>query len=114
MNCPVCDAKLRAVEKHGVEVDICPDCKGVWLDRGELEKLLELASTDGPVQQRAPERPVERAQVRDDHDHHDSDRDRDRERERDHARGYDQHGSKPRKKGSWLTDILGAVGGGED
>lgn len=41
MNCPVCeDSRMREVEKNGVLVDICPSCKGVWLDRGELEKLM--------------------------------------------------------------------------
>ncbi|WP_028559538.1 zf-TFIIB domain-containing protein [Paenibacillus pinihumi] len=42
MNCPVCDnVKMREVEKDGILIDICPSCKGVWLDRGELEKLME-------------------------------------------------------------------------
>jgi len=42
MFCPVCDSvRMREVEKDGVMIDICPSCKGVWLDRGELEKLLE-------------------------------------------------------------------------
>jgi len=42
MNCPVCDgARLREVEKDGILIDVCPSCKGVWLDRGELEKLME-------------------------------------------------------------------------
>ncbi|WP_399539108.1 zf-TFIIB domain-containing protein [uncultured Paenibacillus sp.] len=41
MKCPVCDdVRMREVEKDGVTVDVCPDCKGVWLDRGELEKLM--------------------------------------------------------------------------
>jgi len=41
MNCPVChDTRMREVEKDGILIDICPTCKGVWLDRGELEKLL--------------------------------------------------------------------------
>ncbi|MNJ44295.1 TFIIB-type zinc ribbon-containing protein [Paenibacillus bouchesdurhonensis] len=41
MKCPVCnDVRMREVEKDGVLIDVCPDCKGVWLDRGELEKLL--------------------------------------------------------------------------
>jgi Zn-finger nucleic acid-binding protein len=40
MKCPVCDGRMREVEKEGVVIDICPECKGVWLDRGELEKLL--------------------------------------------------------------------------
>jgi Zn-finger nucleic acid-binding protein len=42
MRCPVCDdVRMREVEKNGIQIDICPNCKGVWLDRGELEKLLE-------------------------------------------------------------------------
>ncbi|MGG6312178.1 zf-TFIIB domain-containing protein [Paenibacillus macerans] len=41
MKCPVCnDVRMREVEKDGVLIDVCPDCKGVWLDRGELDKLL--------------------------------------------------------------------------
>jgi Zn-finger nucleic acid-binding protein len=40
MNCPVCnDVRMREVEKNGVHIDTCPECKGVWLDRGELDKL---------------------------------------------------------------------------
>lgn len=41
MNCPVCnDVRMREVEKDTVSIDVCPNCKGVWLDRGELEKLM--------------------------------------------------------------------------
>lgn len=41
MNCPVCDSmRMREVEKDGILIDVCPSCKGVWLDRGELEKLM--------------------------------------------------------------------------
>ncbi|WP_047985695.1 TFIIB-type zinc ribbon-containing protein [Ornithinibacillus californiensis] len=40
MNCPVCDGvRMREVQKDDVLIDICPNCKGVWLDRGELEKI---------------------------------------------------------------------------
>jgi len=40
MKCPVChDIRMREVLKNGVHIDVCPECKGVWLDRGELEKL---------------------------------------------------------------------------
>lgn len=40
MNCPVCDnVKMREVSKESIMIDVCPSCKGVWLDRGELEKL---------------------------------------------------------------------------
>ena len=42
MKCPVCkDVTLLMSEKKGIEIDYCPDCRGIWLDRGELEKLLE-------------------------------------------------------------------------
>lgn len=42
MNCPVCSEKMKAIERLGVEVEICPGCKGIWLDSGELDKLLAL------------------------------------------------------------------------
>ena len=42
MNCPVCDnVRLREVEKESVLIDVCPNCKGIWLDRGELEKITQ-------------------------------------------------------------------------
>lgn len=41
MRCPICDVPMKEVERLGVLIDVCPDCKGVWLDRGELNKLLE-------------------------------------------------------------------------
>lgn len=45
MKCPVCkDVTLLMAEKHGVEIDYCPECRGIWLDRGELEKIIERSS----------------------------------------------------------------------
>lgn len=44
MECPVCGDRLRGVEKYGVEIEICPGCKGVWLDRGELETIINTTS----------------------------------------------------------------------
>ncbi|MBY0469754.1 zf-TFIIB domain-containing protein [bacterium] len=42
MKCPNCkESKLVMSERKGVEIDYCPDCRGVWLDRGELDKILE-------------------------------------------------------------------------
>ena len=42
MKCPVCkDVTLLMSEKRGVEIDYCPECLGIWLDRGELDKLIE-------------------------------------------------------------------------
>jgi Zn-finger nucleic acid-binding protein len=44
MNCPVCNVELLMTDRQGVEIDYCPKCRGVWLDRGELDKLIERAS----------------------------------------------------------------------
>lgn len=44
MNCPVCNVELRIADRQGVEIDYCPKCRGVWLDRGELDKLIERAA----------------------------------------------------------------------
>lgn len=41
MNCPVCNAELRMAERQGVEIDYCVKCRGVWLDRGELDKIIK-------------------------------------------------------------------------
>lgn len=41
MNCPVDGTPLLMTERQGIEIDYCPHCRGIWLDRGELDKLLE-------------------------------------------------------------------------
>lgn len=41
MNCPICNIGLVMTDKQGVEIDYCPKCRGIWLDRGELEKIIE-------------------------------------------------------------------------
>jgi Zn-finger nucleic acid-binding protein len=51
MNCPTCNVELRITDRQGVEIDYCPKCRGVWLDRGELDKLIE-RGTAGSYQQR--------------------------------------------------------------
>lgn len=73
MKCPVCDTDLRVVDRAGVEIDICPRCKGVWLDRGELDKLIERA-----------DREMAQRRYRDDDDDDDDDR-----RKYDDRRTYD-------------------------
>jgi hypothetical protein len=46
MPCPVCKVPLVMSERQGVEIDYCPQCRGVWLDRGELDKILERSTRD--------------------------------------------------------------------
>lgn len=41
MKCPNCDAELKMSERGGVEIDYCPSCRGIWLDKGELDKIIE-------------------------------------------------------------------------
>jgi Zn-finger nucleic acid-binding protein len=41
MKCPTCDIHLVITDRNGIEIDYCPECRGVWLDRGELDKIIE-------------------------------------------------------------------------
>ena len=60
MKCPVCDAELTMSERQGIEIDYCPKCRGVWLDRGELDKIIERSNsfassvTPAPASSNAP------------------------------------------------------------
>ena len=45
MDCPICHIKLQMAERQGIEIDYCPQCRGIWLDRGELDKLIERTDT---------------------------------------------------------------------
>ncbi|MEN9644678.1 MAG: hypothetical protein RL238_1347 [Actinomycetota bacterium] len=50
MNCPTCpDTMLVMADRSGVEIDYCPKCRGVWLDRGELDKIIERAGAAAPA-----------------------------------------------------------------
>lgn len=46
MVCPNDQKTLLMSEKHGIEIDYCPECRGVWLDRGELEKIIERSDSN--------------------------------------------------------------------
>lgn len=48
--CPNCNESMSAVIRQEIEIDMCPTCRGVWLDRGELEKLLDLAGREAAEQ----------------------------------------------------------------
>jgi Zn-finger nucleic acid-binding protein len=57
MKCPVCaDTNLVMSERQGIEIDYCPQCRGIWLDRGELDKLIErtIAAMPSGAPQRQP------------------------------------------------------------
>lgn len=56
MQCPIDGENLVMSERSGVEIDYCPKCRGVWLDRGELDKILERSAPEAPRQTAAPRR----------------------------------------------------------
>ena len=85
MLCPVCHVGLAMTDRQGVEIDYCPQCRGVWLDRGELDKIIERsAGQSAPVAA-----PVAQPSYRPDRDY------------RDDGRGY----PKKRKK-SFLEELF--------
>ncbi|XSG81458.1 MAG: zf-TFIIB domain-containing protein [Methyloligella sp. ZOD6] len=81
MKCPVDDETLVMADRNGVEIDYCPKCRGVWLDRGELDKIIERTAPAAP-------------QAYDSRGHDD--------------RGYDSRGQKPyrKKKESFFSELF--------
>ena len=61
MSCPVCKVPLAMSDRQGIEIDYCPQCRGVWLDRGELDKIIDrsiqpaAAPAPSPTPQYAPQ-----------------------------------------------------------
>jgi hypothetical protein len=102
---------LLISERSGIEIDYCPKCRGVWLDRGELDKLIERAQEDvAPAPQQEPERPPH-SQQRPEHyrpeQHYKEQRPYDSDRRHyddDYKRhGYGHHG---KRKKSLLSEIF--------
>lgn len=61
MNCPSCKTvSLSMSERNGIEIDFCPECRGVWLDRGELDKIIEksAASISAPEHHQVQQHPM--------------------------------------------------------
>ena len=57
MKCPTDSATLVMSERSGIEIDYCPECRGVWLDRGELDKIIDRAASEvAPAPQHAEPR----------------------------------------------------------
>ncbi len=104
MKCPNCNDTLLMTERHQVEIDYCPSCRGVWLDKGELDKLLQYASS----QNNSPspttnyrERPVVNRDYNEKREYEEkSDRYSDSRDSREYQQKY------PRKKKSFLSDFF--------
>ena len=70
MKCPSCEEVLVMTERQGVEIDYCPKCRGVWLDKGELDKIIE-KSTAAETSQNLKQQNEKRKQQDDDDDDED-------------------------------------------
>ena len=58
MKCPVCtQVDLMMTDRQGVEIDYCPQCRGIWLDRGEMDKIIERSATPAMQQPQAAQQP---------------------------------------------------------
>lgn len=95
MKCPVDNEVLVIAERSGVEIDYCPKCRGVWLDRGELDKILDRAATVVPTAQIPPSASRRPEHFRDE----DGGRDHD-----DDERRYRR--SKPFRRESFLSELF--------
>jgi uncharacterized protein len=89
MRCPIDDTELLMNERSGVEIDYCPKCRGIWLDRGELDKIIERSGAADSRGFSAPQHFQE-----------------DRSRYDEHSHGHD-HGSRShKKKEGFLGDLF--------
>ena len=80
MNCPNCNVTLVMSERQGIEIDYCPNCRGIWLDRGELDKIIE------KISQPAGNKDFQSRPHFDDHKYHD----------------YHKH----QRKKNWLNELF--------
>lgn len=98
MDCPVCEhTQLIISSREGVEIDHCPQCRGVWLDRGELDKIIDRAAPSVVGATAAPPEPL-----RDDR----SREDRYDERRRDDRYDERSRSDKRRRRRSFLEEIF--------
>lgn len=98
MKCPVCkDVTLLMSEKNGVEIDYCPECRGIWLDRGELDKIIDRARDARDGYRESERQEYRREERRDDR--------------RDERARYDKKSKKKQSPLSALGDIMEIFGG---
>ena len=98
MTCPVDGATLVMSERSGIEIDYCPTCRGVWLDRGELDKIIERnAEAGAPAAQPAPASQQQQQQQQQQQAPWGQQRD---------TRGHDSYGQRPPKRRKGFLEEL--------
>jgi uncharacterized protein len=111
LQCPVCSSAFREVLREGILIDVCTQCRGVWLDRGELEKLLALSGRSEPEAYSAP--PVQAApppqpqQYREQPSYRRDDDDDDDKRRYHSQNDQQKYGYKKKKRDFDFFDIFG-------
>ena len=92
MKCPICaTVDLKLAERQGVEIDYCPECRGIWLDRGELDKIIERSYAPAATHN-APFGPEVRFESR--------------PYEKNHHDKHGSHHNQPHGRKSWLAELF--------
>jgi Zn-finger nucleic acid-binding protein len=99
MKCPSCEELLVMTERQGVEIDYCPKCRGVWLDKGELDKIIEKSAAVESNQQL--KRNDEKRRQTDDDDDDDDDDNFFNSRKRN-----DNNDNPNRRRGGFLSNLF--------
>jgi Zn-finger nucleic acid-binding protein len=90
MKCPACQVDLVMSERQSIEIDYCPKCRGVWLDRGELDKIIEKNTAEMTPQPQSAQPRYQEPRYQESHP----------------KRGYDYGYKKPHSRKSWLSEIF--------
>ena len=103
MKCPADDTELKMAERQGIEIDYCPQCRGVWLDRGELDRIIERSASESPSRFEERDRPAGYAEDRRIHDSDDRHRGDDG---KNYEKGYDPRYGRKGKRKSFLGELF--------
>jgi uncharacterized protein len=90
MKCPICAVELMMADRQRIEIDYCPQCRGVWLDRGELDKIIEGSASPHPQSIREDRRPERMQQPPPAY----------------HEEHSNRHGHKKHRRGSFLEELF--------
>lgn len=92
MKCPTCEVMLVMTERQGVEIDYCPQCRGVWLDKGELDKIIERSAAAESSQNLKQQEQQRKRQDDEDNDDDDEDGHFDRNRRNEAGKNSGRRG----------------------
>ena len=97
MLCPVCKVELKISDREGIEIDYCPKCRGVWLDRSELDQIIKRSTSRN-----------------DRYDEYDEDGDSESRGRNQRGRGRDRDNDGDDEEGGFLGNLFGGFGGRDD